>query len=146
MSTPRTDNVKPRRERAPRIVIEANALAHLESLAEGAIQRNPELANRLLDELGRARIVKQEKLPANVVTIGSTVSYRDESTGQEKTVTLVYPEDADIALQRVSVMTPIGVALVGLAEGAAFHWNTRDHQRRALTVIKVEQAQAATEA
>ena len=54
-----------------------------------------------------------------------------------------HPEDADIARQRVSVMTPIGVALLGLSEGASFYWDTRDNQRRMLTVIKVEQPGAS---
>ena len=135
-----TQTAKPRRARSPRIVINADDLAHIEALAEGAMQRNPALADRLLDELGRARIVAPAKMPANVVSIGSTVTYRDESTGLEKTVTLVFPEDADITRQRVSVMTPIGVALLGLAEGAEFYWDTRDNQRRMLSVTKVEQA------
>ncbi|MFZ1469998.1 MAG: nucleoside diphosphate kinase regulator [Paracoccaceae bacterium] len=126
-----------RAKRAPEIIINADDLAHIEALAEGAMQRNPALADRLLEELGRARIVAAGKMPATVVAIGSTVTYRDESTGQERSVTLVYPETADITLNRVSVMTPIGVALLGLAEGAAFHWDTRDNQRRMLTVIRV---------
>ena len=54
-------------------------------------------------------------------------------------MTLVFPEEADITRQRVSVMTPIGVALLGLAEGAEFYWDTRDNQRRMLLIIKVEQ-------
>lgn len=132
---------KPRSPKAPKIVINADELAHIEALAEGAMQRNPALADRLFEEIGRARIVTPAKMPSDVVSVGSTVTYRDESTGLEKSVTLVYPEDADIARQRVSVMTPIGVALLGLAEGAAFYWDTRDNQRRMLSVIKVEQAQ-----
>lgn len=138
MITTMTNSGKKRSARAPKIVINADDLAHIEALAEGAMQRNPALADRLLDEIGRARIVAPARMPANVVSIGSAVTYRDESTGLEKTVTLVFPEDADIARQRVSVLTPIGVALLGLAEGAVFHWDTRANQRRMLTVIRVE--------
>jgi len=127
------------RTRLPKIVVNADDLARIEALAEGAMQRNPVLADRLLEELGRARVVPAAKMPASVVAIGSRVTYRDEATGQVKSVTLVFPEAADISRQRVSVMTPIGVALLGLAEGAAFHWDTRDNQRRTLTVIRVEQ-------
>mgnify|MGYP003382683138 FL=1 len=125
--------------RAPKIVINEDELAHIEALVEGAMLRNPALADRLLEELGRARIVKPNKMPGNVVSIGSTVTYRDEATGQNKTVTLVYPEHADILRQRISVMTPIGVALLGLSEGAAFYWDTRDNQRRLLTILTVAQ-------
>lgn len=145
MEVEMTKSVKKRSTRAPKIVINADDLEHIEALAEGAMQRNPALADRLLDEIGRARIVAPARMPANVVSIGSTVTYRDESTGLEKTVTLVYPENADINLQRVSVMTPIGVALLGLAEGAEFYWDTRDNQRRMLTVTKVERAPSSND-
>jgi regulator of nucleoside diphosphate kinase len=126
-------------KRNPKIVINADDLAHLEGLADGMMKRQPALADRLFDEISRARIVASSKMPRNVVSMGSTVTYRDETTGQEKLVTLVYPEEADITQLRVSVMTPIGVALLGLAEGADFYWDTRENQRRKLTVLSVEQ-------
>ena len=78
-------------------------------------------------------------MPKTVVGIGSSVTYKDEASGQERRVTLVYPDEADIARQRISVMTPIGVALLGLSEGAAFYWDTRNDQRLMLTVTQVEQ-------
>ncbi|WP_323037053.1 nucleoside diphosphate kinase regulator [Pararhodobacter sp.] len=134
-----TETAKKPRPRNPKLVINADELVHIEALIEGAMQRNPALADRLMDEIGRARIVPAAKMPTNVVSIGSTVVYRDETTGQEKSVTLVYPEDADISRQKVSIMTPIGVALLGLATGAVFYWDTRDDKRRLLTVISVEQ-------
>ncbi|WP_281857145.1 nucleoside diphosphate kinase regulator [Litoreibacter halocynthiae] len=125
-------------QRNPKIVINADDLDHLEGLADGMMKRHPALADRLFNEIGRARIVPAKKMPKNVVGMGSTVTYRDETTGQEKSVTLVYPEEADITRLRVSVMTPIGVALLGLAEGASFYWDTRGNQRRMLTIIGVE--------
>ncbi|MDO5757016.1 MAG: nucleoside diphosphate kinase regulator [Rhodobacterales bacterium] len=146
MTAQTTDTVKKPRVRAPKLVINQDELSHIEALAEGAYQRNPVLADRLLDELGRARIVSADKMPSDVISIGSSVIYRDETTGQEKTVTLVYPENADISRNRVSVMTPIGVSLLGLAEGAAFYWDTRDDQRRMLTVISVQQPEATSAA
>ena len=72
-----------------------------------------------------------------MIALGRTVIYRDESTGQEKTVVPVVPEEADIGRGMISVMTPIGIALIGLSEGASFHWETRDGERRLLTVLKV---------
>lgn len=133
---------KPRRTggRKPRVTIGAGSLEHLEGLADGALARQPDLADRLLDELGRAKIVPDAKLPGNVVAMHRPVTYRDESTGQNKTVTLVYPEEADIAHGHVSVLTPIGIALLGLAEEATFHWETRDGIKRVLTVVSVAPA------
>ncbi|ETA50145.1 nucleoside diphosphate kinase regulator [Ponticoccus alexandrii] len=123
--------------RRPRVVIGADSLARLEALAEGAIQRNPDIADRLLGEISRARIVAEAKLPKNVVAIGRAVTYRDETTGRDKTVIPVYPEDADIARGQISILTPIGIALIGLAEGASLYWDTRDGERRVLTVLDV---------
>lgn len=137
MSTAIQTMTKPT-SRNPKIVINADDLAHLEGLADGMMKRQPTLADLLFDEIGRARIVASSKMPPNVVSMGKTVTYRDETTGQEKSVTLVYPEEADITQMRVSVMTPIGVALLGLAEGASFYWDTRENQRRMLTIISVE--------
>ncbi|MCV2892734.1 nucleoside diphosphate kinase regulator [Lentibacter sp. XHP0401] len=133
---------KKRTKRNPKVVINADDLTHLEGLADSMMRRQPVLADRLLEEIGRARIVASTKVRDNVVTMGSTVTYRDEATGQEKTVSLVYPEEADITQLRVSVMTPIGVALLGLSEGASFYWDTRDDQRRMLTVLEVIQPSA----
>lgn len=140
MNIQSTETKKKTQSRAPKIVINEDELSHIEALAEGAIQRNPALADRLLEEIGRAQIVKSHKMPNDVVSIGSIVTYRDEATSQTKTVTLVYPEHADITRQRISILTPIGVALLGLSEGAAFYWDTRDEQRRLLTVIAVVQS------
>lgn len=134
-----TETKGKRKTRDPKITINADHLARIDALAEGAMHRDPALADRLLTEISRARILAPAKMPSNVVSIGSTVTYRDETTGQEKSVILVFPEDADIALQRVSLMTPIGVALLGLSDGATFHWETRGNQRRLLTVIGVAQ-------
>lgn len=145
MTTPEIQTGKKTRSRDPKIVIDAAHLPRIEALAEGAMQRNPELADRLLDEISRARAMPTAKMPASVVSIGSPVTYRDESTGQETSVTLVFPENADIGNQRVSLMTPIGVALLGLSEGATFYWDTRGNQRRTLTVVRVEQPAAEAE-
>lgn len=128
-----------KRLRTPKIIISADYLARIEALAENAIYRNPSLAQKLLKEVGRARIVKAEQMPDTTVSIGSTVTYRDEETGQQKTIILVFPAEADISQQKISLMTPIGVALLGLSENASFHWETMDKQRRTLTVLSVSQ-------
>ena len=134
MSTPS----KPRRSpRKPKIVLNSTRLAELEALSEGMMRRNPELAEQLVEELGRARIVTPQRLRADVVDLGREVTYHDAATDKDHTVTLVLPQDADISNGLVSIMTPIGIALIGLAEDAVFHWETRDGQRRELKILKV---------
>lgn len=123
--------------RRPQITIAQETVDHLEALVEGASARMPELADRLLDELSRARILPAARIPADVVGIGNSVTWRDETTGQEQTATLVWPEEADIDAGRASVLTPIGVALIGLKAGARFQWETRSGELRDLTVLSV---------
>jgi regulator of nucleoside diphosphate kinase len=129
-----------RADARPRITIDRAHLGRLESLASSAQRRMPALAERLLEELDRARIVESADMPGDVITIGNAATYRDETTGREQTVILVLPGEADIALGRVSLLTPIGVALLGLAEGASFSWDTRQGETRRLTVTRVAPA------
>ena len=123
--------------RHPQITIAQETVDHLEALVEGASARMPALAERLLEELSRARILPAARMPADVVGIGSRVTWRDESTGHEQTATLVWPEEADIDAGRASVLTPIGVALIGLKAGSRFQWETRSGELRDLTVLSV---------
>lgn len=119
------------------ITLDAAQADQLEALASGALRRSPELAERLLGEIARARVVDTARLPRNVVALGNEVTYRDETTGREQTVVLVLPQHADIAQGRASILTPIGIALIGLREGSSFSWETRDGETRRLTVVRV---------
>lgn len=121
----------------PRITLAKERLDHLEDLAQGAMSRTPDLADSLLTELSRAKLVAEKALPADVIDIDRPLTYRDESTGREHQVTLVWPENANIDSGRISVLTPIGVALLGLQVGARFTWATRTGEARELTVLQV---------
>jgi regulator of nucleoside diphosphate kinase len=123
----------------PAITIDAALVDQLQGLAFSAMNRMPALADRLLEEIDRARIVPASKLPKSVVTLGSEVTFQDDVTGKVQTVVLVLPPEADIGKRRVSVLTPIGVALLGLREGASISWDTRADERRNLTVISVRE-------
>jgi regulator of nucleoside diphosphate kinase len=69
--------------------------------------------------------------------MGSHVRYRDERTGEVRDVVLVYPHEADISRGRISVLTPVGVAPIGLSVGQAMEFQTPSHQVRTLTVLDV---------
>ena len=127
----------------PQITIARETLDHLESLVEGAAARMPALADRLLEELARARIVPAARMPADVAGIGSRITWRDEMTGQDQTATLTWPEQANIDAGRISVLTPIGVALLGLKAGARFQWETRAGEQRTLEVLSVSPGTAS---
>ena len=128
---------KQRDHRLPDIVVGDSDYARLISLANAALESVPETAEELLSELDRARIVADESVPRDVVRMGSIVEFR---TGAErKRVTLVFPPDADIAAGKVSVLTPVGAALIGLAKGESITWTARDGTSHELTILKVEQ-------
>jgi len=121
----------------PKIHLDKTLVGRLEALASSMMRRAPEQANRLIDEIARAKLVAPEKLRGDIVTIGSEVTYRDLTSGRTQTVILVYPEDADIDRHRISLVTPVGVALLGLSAGASISWLTRDDEKRVLEVLAV---------
>lgn len=124
----------------PAIVLADAEHESLVSLASEAEERLPGVGEPLLTELDRAKIVAENELPADVVRMGSTVVFRSDD-GQERKVTLVYPAKADIAEGKISVMTPIGAALIGMREGASINWTARDGREQRLTVLSVRQAE-----
>ncbi|GGF75595.1 nucleoside diphosphate kinase regulator [Paracoccus acridae] len=124
----------PRRIRA---VIDADHVGRLESLADAADAGLPEVAEPLLAKLAAAKVVPARQMPAEVVTIGTALTYRNDVTGREQDVTLAWPEDADISQGAISVLTPIGVALLGLPVGTSVGWTTRTGQKGALTVLRL---------
>lgn len=67
----------------------------------------------------------------------SQVRYCDNKTGDVRNVVLVYPHEADITVKRISVLTPIGAALIGLSVGQAIEFSTPGHQTRSLIVLGV---------
>lgn len=79
-------------------------------------------AARLADELSRAAVVPEERMPDNVVRMHSRVTYLEEGSGRRREVELVYPEEADLTSGKISVLAPVGVALLGLAEGQSIEW------------------------
>jgi regulator of nucleoside diphosphate kinase len=118
----------------PRIYIEAGHYDRLFDLATLFATRMPEASRLLLDELERAEILDGETSP-DFVTIGSTVTFA-RNGGQPETMRLVYPDEADMAEKKVSVLTPIGAALLGLQKGQEIAWNGRDGLR-SLAVLDV---------
>lgn len=139
MRHPLRQNSKQRREHE--IVVSENDHARLTGLAESSLDRLPGIAEELLAEMERAKIKPLSRIPANVVRMGSTVTFRG-GDGEVKTVTLVYPGKADIAEGKVSILTPVGAALIGLREGQSVAWTSRDGRRLELEIVAVEAPRA----
>lgn len=120
----------------PPLVISESDHRALNALLDSA--RATDLHEDLQDEIDRARVAPDAKLPTGVVRMGSSVRYRTDD-GHIRDVILVWPKDADIEAGRVSILTPVGTALIGLRTGQSIAWTTRTGRRHTLTVLDVRQ-------
>jgi regulator of nucleoside diphosphate kinase len=125
----------------PSIVLSAHDYERLSVLAHAARKHMPDLADELADEVGRARVLAKGERPQHVVCMNSEVEFRDDTTGKIQRVTLVYPEHADISQRKVSVLTPVGTALIGLEEDSSIIWETPNGEVRQLTVLSIRNPQ-----
>lgn len=121
----------------PSIIVSTADYERLTDLANASMQRLPDVAQELLDEMDRAKVVDAAAVPADVVRMGSTVTFRQDD-GHTRTMKLVYPVDESLDEHRISVMTPIGAALIGLGVGQSISWPARDGRRHELKVLKVK--------
>jgi regulator of nucleoside diphosphate kinase len=128
--------------RKPRITLAESDHARLEALAIALEARNPAVAGLMLAELDRARIVPDRAMPADIVRMGSKVTFSIDGS-QPRTAGLVYPGEADIERGLISVATPVGAALIGLPSGQTLEWNVGDGRTRTVTVLAVERLDAS---
>ena len=127
----------------PPITLSAFDSERLERLAAAAADKFPRTAYFLAREIGRANVVYSAHRLPGVVAMGSEVEYRDDTTGQVRQVTLVFPHEADLNVGKISALTPIGASLIGLSVSQTIKWQSPGRWRRALTVLRVN-APAAT--
>jgi len=123
--------------RKPAITVTRSDHERLSRLAEAHALRNPEVSEELLAELDRARIVDDGRIADGVVRMGSSLRFTSD-LGEDRSVTLVFPGEADIAAGKISILTPIGAALIGLSVGQSIDWISRDGRVHRLTVETVE--------
>ncbi|NCT67609.1 MAG: nucleoside diphosphate kinase regulator [Rhodanobacteraceae bacterium] len=106
----------------PPIVVSSLDLERIDALLDMPAYRNVPALSALRAELERATIVDPEQVPADVVTMNSTASVVDEASGEQYQLTLVYPRDADGDPGKVSVLAPVGSAILGLRVGQKIQW------------------------
>lgn len=123
--------------RQPAITITSADYDRLFGLAEGAVREAPNVATFLMKELERATIAHRP--PAEpAVRMGSSVYYRDRESESVRRVRLVYPEESDSQRGHVSVLTPVGAALIGMSAGQTIEWQDQRGSPRTLTVLAIE--------
>ena len=126
------------RAELPPIALRAGDLARLGRLANAALEQYPQAAEFLTRELARAEIVTSLTPPRGLVLMGSTVEFGMDGSDQTRCVTLVYPDQADTDAGRISVLTPIGAALIGLSVGQSIEWQKPSGAWSTLTVLRVD--------
>lgn len=122
---------------APPIVVSSRDFNRLDTLLDSPALRRHPAALALLQELNRAQVVAPEQMPATVVTMHSKVECEEELSGDRHTLTLVYPNEADVEKGRVSVLAPVGSALLGLSQGQSIDWAAPDGRPLRLRVLAV---------
>ena len=98
---------------------------------------NPETAELLEEELSRASVVANGELPEDVVCMNSQVRFEDLETGKESMITLVYPHDVNIGENKISVLAPVGLALIGLRVGQVIKWPVPNRKEKRFKVLSV---------
>jgi regulator of nucleoside diphosphate kinase len=100
-------------------------------------RRDAEVRSVLEEELGHAVVVDSAQIPPDVVTMNSRVRFEDLDTNEKLEVTLVYPRDSDVDQDKVSVLAPVGSALLGLSVGQSIRWPLPGGKSRHLRVVSV---------
>jgi regulator of nucleoside diphosphate kinase len=122
---------------ASRIQVARSEMDRLRALIEQHSEgRDAALAERLAAELDRAIVV--DELPPGVVGPGARVRFEDRRTGTVRDAVLTYPTDADASAGRISVLAPIGAALLGLAAGDTIAWPLPDGREARIRILSVE--------
>nr|WP_294846953.1 nucleoside diphosphate kinase regulator [uncultured Sphingomonas sp.] len=133
-------NIKTAPARKPAIHLSETDYDVIANLALQMEARNPVLSRQILDEIDRAKIYAAAKLPKDVVSIGSEVTFADDSSGSTRTVRLVMPGEADIGAGQVSIMTPVGAGLIGMSIGREIEWPRAEGKVHALKILDVKQS------
>ncbi len=124
----------------PAIILSETDAERITDLALSAQARVPKVADLLLEEIDRADVRPDADTPADIAGMGAEVEFVDLSHGETRTVTLVYPAEADISAGRVSILTPVGAGLLGLRPGQSIQWPDREGRERELRIVSVRRA------
>jgi regulator of nucleoside diphosphate kinase len=122
----------------PPIAITRGDMEKLTRIADSSAGVFAQTAEFLGREIERAQVIEEFESRPGLVKMGSRVTFRDDVTSQVRAVTLVYPGEADVSQGKISVLTPVGAALIGLSVSQSIEWETQSGGRRSLTVLAVD--------
>ena len=124
----------------PSIVVSQHDMDRLDAMLESPQWRRHPAADALLAELARAEVRDAADMPAGVVSMHSRVECVDERSGERHELTLVFPQEADVDAGKVSILAPVGSALLGLSIGQSIDWTTPEGRSLRLRVTAVHAA------
>ncbi|QRX84277.1 nucleoside diphosphate kinase regulator [Glaciimonas sp. PAMC28666] len=120
----------------PPITLSSFDMERIEQLLESSTYRNAPAVDSLNETLLRAQVVRPEDIPADVVTMNSAVRFMDDKTNTEHILKLVYPHQATTP-DAVSILAPVGSALLGLSVGQSVAWQGPVGRECQLHVLEV---------
>ncbi|MFE0499801.1 nucleoside diphosphate kinase regulator [Lysobacter soli] len=129
----------------PPLLMSRLDVERIESLLESPAAQSVD-TSALEAEIERATIIEPAQMPPDVITMNSTARFLDENSGEEREMTLVFPRDADGSAEKVSILAPVGSALLGLHVGDAIEWPLPGGRTIRLRVLSIRyQPEAAGE-
>lgn len=120
----------------PQITISSLDAERLEDLLD-SVRPDDATGQALLDELARADIRAPQDMPPDVVTMNSTARFEIEGAGEQRCLTLAYPKDMPRLQDGISILTPVGAALLGLSVGDSISWPRPDGQLVRVRLLEV---------
>ncbi len=121
----------------PPIIVSSLDMERLEHLLDSLPSAQASTRDTLLDELARAELVEPADMPADVVTMNSRVRFVLDDAAQEFDMSLAYPKDVNGEADKLSILTPVGNALLGLKVGDSIDWERPDGGRFEVTVREI---------
>lgn len=122
----------------PRIIVSSVDMERLEALLDSLPAAQSGVRNALLDELARAELVEPADMPPDVVTMNSRIRFSIDGSGEPLSLTLAYPKDMDASGERLSILSPVGNALIGLSVGDSIEWTRPDGACFEVRVLEVQ--------
>lgn len=121
----------------PSIIVSSHDMDRLEAMLESPAVSQTPAALALVEELNRATVVAPDQVPAGTVMMHSRVECEDELQNEKHVLTLVYPREADVEQGKVSILAPVGTALLGLSVGQTMDWDAPGGRKLRLRVTAV---------
>ncbi len=122
----------------PPILLTHEDFSRLRAVVDRYLEGAQRHAAEMLDfELARAQLYHQHELPKDVVTMRSRVVFEMVDSSEQREVTLVYPQEADVSQSKISVLAPVGMALLGATKGQVIEWPVPGDRMRTIRVLSV---------